>query len=124
MKIKDFKKMVKEIVEQEMITQKEQILKEIKADLFDVMSAQTTFNTKKSSKINEGAELTKDGLRQMFQEKLGTGEDLFLNTSNVAAVPPERLPKTFEGTTLTEDHEDTLKLINKDYSQVMKKMGV
>ena len=124
MKIKDFKKLVKEIVKKEMITQKEQILKEIKADLFDVMSAQTTSNTKESSEINEGAELARAGLRQMFQEKLGTGEDLFLNTSNVAVTPQGGLPKTFEGTTLTEDHEDTLKLINKDYSQVLKKMGV
>ena len=124
MKIKDFKKMVKEIVEQEMVTQKEQILKEIKADLFDVMSAQTTSNTKKSSEINEGAELARAGLRQMFQEKLGTGEDVFLNTSNVAVTPQGGLPKTFEGTTVTSDHEATLKLINKDYSQVLKKMGV
>ena len=124
MKIKDFKKLVKEIVKKEMIAQKEQILKEIKADLFDVMSAQTTSNTKESSEINEGAELARAGLRQMFQEKLGTGEDLFLNTSNVAVTPQGGLPKTFEGTTVTSDHEDTLKLINKDYSQVMKKMGV
>ena len=124
MKIKDFKKLVKEIVKKEMIAQKEQILKEIKADLFDVMSAQTTSNTKESSEINEGAELARAGLRQMFQEKLGTGEDPFLNTSNVAVTPQGGLPKTFEGTTVTSDHEDTLKLINKDYSQVMKKMGV
>ena len=39
MKIKDFKKLVKDIVKQEMITQKEQILTEIKAQLFDFMSA-------------------------------------------------------------------------------------
>ena len=72
MKIKDFKKLVKEIVKKEMVTQKEQILKEIKADLFDVMSAQTTSNTKKSSEINEGAELAKANLRQMFQQKIPT----------------------------------------------------
>ena len=124
MKIKDFKKLVKEIVEQEMITQKEQILKEIKAELFDIMTVQKTSNTEKSSKINEGAEVSRASLRRMFEEKLGTGEDVFLNTSNVAVTPQGGLPKTFEGTTLTEDHEDTLKLINKDYSQVMKKMGV
>ena len=124
MKIKDFKKLVKEIVEQEMITQKEQILKEIKADLFDVMSAQTTSNTKKSSEINEGAELAKANLRQMFQQKLGTGQDPLLNTSNVAVTPQGALPKTFEGTAITSDHEEVLDAINKDYSQLMKKMGV
>ena len=124
MKIKDFKKLVKEIVEQEMITQKEQILKEIKAELFDIMVVQKTSQEEKSSKINEGAELSRSSLRQLFQEKLGTGDDVFANTSNVTVTPQGGLPKTFEGTTLTEDHEDTLKLINKDYSQVMKKMGV
>ena len=124
MKVKDFKKMVKEIVEQEMITQKEQILKEIKAELFDIMAVQKTSNTKQSSKINEGAELAKANLRQMFQQNLGTGQDSFLNTSSVAVGPQGGLPKTFEGTTITSDHEEVLDAINKDYSQVMKKMGV
>jgi hypothetical protein len=124
MKIKDFKKLVKEIVEQEMITQKEQILKEIKAELFDIMIVQKTSNTKQSSKINEGAELAKANLRQMFQQSLGTGQDSVLNTSSVAAVPQGVLPSTFEGKRLTEDHEEVLDAINKDYSQVLKKMGV
>ena len=124
MKIKDFKKLVKEIVEQEMITQKEQILKEIKAELFDIMVVQKTSNTKQNSKINEGAELAKANLRQMFQQNLGTGQDSFLNTSSVAVGPQGGLPKTFEGTTITSDHEEVLDAINKDYSQVLKKMGV
>ena len=124
MKIKDFKKLVKEIVEQEMVTQKEQILKEIKAELFDVMSAQKTSNVEKSSKINEEAEVSRASLRQMFEEKLGTNNDVFLNTSNVAVTPQGGLPKTFEGTRLTEDHEEVLDAINKDYSKLMKKMGV
>jgi len=124
MKIKDFKKLVKEIVEQEMITQKEQILKEIKAELFDIMVVQKTSNTKQSSKINEGAELAKANLRQMFQQNLGTGQDSFLNTSSVAVGLQGGLPKTFEGTTITSDHEEVLDAINKDYSQVLKKMGV
>ena len=124
MKIKDFKKMVKEIVEQEMITQKEQILKEIKAELFDIMTVQKTSNTEKSSKINEGAEVSRASLRRMFEENLGTNNDVFLNTSNVAVTPQGGLPRTFEGTRLTEDHEEVLDAINKDYSQLMKKMGV
>ena len=124
MKIKDFKKLVKEIVEQEMITQKEQILKEIKAELFDAMSGQITSNTKQSSEINEGAELAKANLRQMFQQNLGTGQDSFLNTSSVAVGPQGGLPKTFEGTTITSDHEEVLDAINKDYSTILKKMGV
>jgi hypothetical protein len=124
MKIKDFKKLVKEIVKQEMITQKEQILTEIKAELFDVMSAKKTSNTEESSKINEGAEVSRASLRQMFEEKLGTNNDVFLNTSNVAVPPQGGLPKTFEGTRLTSDHEEVLDAINKDYSKLMKKMGV
>ena len=122
MKIKDFKKLVKEIVEQEMVTQKEQILKEIKAELFDIMTVQKTPKTETKSKVNEGLDRT--SLRRMFEEKLGTGEDIHLNTSNVAITPQQTLPSTFEGTRLTEDHEGTLKLINKDYSQLLKKMGV
>ena len=124
MKIKDFKKLVKEIVKKEMVTQKEQILMEIKAELFDIMSAQKTSNTEKSSKINEGAEVSRASLRRMFEEKLGTGEDVFLNTSNVAVTPQGALPKTFEGTTITSDHEEVLDAINKDYSTLLKKMGV
>ena len=124
MKIKDFKKLVKEIVKQEMITQKEQILMEIKAELFDIMSTQKTSNTEKSSKINEGAEVSRASLRRMFEEKLGTNNDVFLNTSNVAVTPQGGLPKTFEGKRLTEDHEEVLDAINKDYSQLMKRMGV
>jgi hypothetical protein len=120
MKIKDFKKIVREIVGQEMASQKEQILKEIKAELFDVMTVQKTPDTK--TKVNEGIDRT--SLRRMFEEKLGTGEDIHLNTSNVSVTPQQALPRTFEGTRLTEDHEDTLKDINKDYSQLMKKMGV
>ena len=122
MKIKDFKKLVKEMVEREVAAQKEQILKEIKAELFDIMSVSKTPKTETKSEVNEGLDRT--SLRRMFQEKLGTGEDIYLNTSNVAVTPQQALPSTFEGTTLTEDHEDTLKLINKDYSQLMKKMGV
>ena len=121
MKIKDFKKIVREIVGQEMASQKEQILKEIKAERFDVMTAQ---KPEPKAKVNEGLELDRTSLRQMFEEKLGTGEDIHLNTSNVAITPQQGLPKTFEGTRLTEDHQDTLKDINKDYSQLMKKMGV
>ena len=124
MKIKDFKKLVKEIVEQEMVTQKEQILKEIKAELFDIMIVQKTSQKEKNSKINEGAELPRASLRRMFEENLGTNNDVFLNTSNVAVTPQGGLPKTFEGTRLTEDHEEVLDAINKDYSQLMKKMGV
>ena len=124
MKIKDFKKLVKEIVKQEMITQKEQILTEIKAELFDIMSTQKTSNTEKSSKINEGAEVSRASLRQMFEEKLGTNNDVFLNTSNVAVTPQGGLPKTFEGTRLTSDHEEVLGAINRDYSKLIKKMGV
>ena len=124
MKIKDFKKLVKEIVKQEMITQKEQILTEIKAELFDVMSAKKTSNTEESSKINEGAEVSRASLRQMFEEKLGTNNDVFLNTSNVAVTPQGGLPKTFEGTRLTSDHEEVLDAINRDYSKLIKKMGV
>ena len=124
MKIKEFKKLVKEIVKKEMITQKEQILTEIKAELFDVMSAQKTSNVEKSSKINEEAEVSRASLRQMFEEKLGTNNDVFLNTSNVAVTPQGGLPKTCEGTRLTEDHGEVLDAINKDYSKLMKKMGV
>ena len=122
MKIKEFKKLVKEIVEQEMTVQKEQILKEIKAELFDIMTVQKTPKTDTKSEVNEGLDRT--SLRRMFEEKLGTGEDIYLNTSNTAVAPQQGLPSTFEGTRLTEDHEDTLKLINKDYSKLMKKMGV
>ena len=121
MKIKDFKKMVREIVAQEMASQKEQILKEIKAELFDVMTAQ---KPEPKTKVNEGLELDRTSLRRMFEEKLGTGEDIHLNTTNVSVASPQTLPSTFEGTSLTKDHEDTLKDINKDYSQLMKKMGV
>ena len=124
MKIKDFKKLVKEIVEREMISQKEQILKEIKAELFDIMAVQKTPNTKQSSKINEGAELAKANLRQMFQQNLGPGQDSFLNTSNVAVTPQGGMPQTFEGKRLTEDHGEVLDAINKDYSTLLKKMGV
>ena len=122
MKIKEFKKLVKEIVEQEMTVQKEQILKEIKAELFDIMTVQKTPKTETTSEVNEG--LDRASLRRMFEEKLGTEEDIYLNTSNVSVTPQQTLPSTFEGTRLTEDHEDTLKLINKDYSKLMKKMGV
>ena len=122
MKIKDFKKIVREIVGQEMASQKEQILKEIKAELFDIIVVQKTPKTETKSEVNEGLDRT--SLRRMFEEKLGTGEDIHLNTSNVSVTPQQALPRTFEGTRLTEDHEDTLKDINKDYSQLMKKMGV
>ena len=122
MKIKEFKKLVKEIVEQEMTVQKEQILKEIKAELFDIMTVQKTPKTETTSEVNEG--LDRASLRRMFEEKLGTGEDINLNTTNVSVASPQTLPSTFEGTSLTKDHEDTLKDINKDYSQLMKKMGV
>jgi hypothetical protein len=123
MKIKDFKKLVKEIVTKEMDAQREQILKEIKAEFFDIMVAQKPISTEENSKINEGAELSRASLRAMFQEKLGTGEDIRVNTSNITVSPQQGLPKTFEGS-LSQDHEDTLQAINKDYSQLMKKMGV
>ena len=122
MKIKDFKKLVKELVEHEVAAQKEQILKEIKAELFDIIVVQKTPKTETKSEVNEV--LDRASLRQMFQEKLGTGEDIHLNTSNMTVTPQGGLPKTFEGTTLTDDHEDTLKLINKDYTKLLKKMGV
>ena len=122
MKIKEFKKLVKEIVEQEMTVQKEQILKEIKAELFDIMTVQKAPKTETKSEVNESLDRT--SLRRMFEEKLGTGEDIYLNTSNTAVAPQQGLPSTFEGTKLTEDHKEVLDDINKDYSQLMKKMGV
>ena len=91
MKIKDFKKLVKEIVKQEMITQKEQILMEIKAELFDIMSTQKTSNTEKSSKINEGAEVSRASLRRMFEENLGTNNDVFLNNICPIDIKKEKL---------------------------------
>ena len=124
MKIKDFKKLVKEIVTKEMDAQREQILKEIKAEFFDIMVAQKPISTEENSKINEGAELSRASLRAMFQEKLGTGEDIHVNTSNISVHSQGGLPKTFEGTRLTEDHDEVLDAINKDYSKLMQKMGV
>ena len=71
------------------------------------------------------ADMTRESLREMFTSKLGMDMDSFnFNTENVQVGQPPALPQSFNGGPITEKHQEVFDVMNKDYGQLMKKMGI
>jgi hypothetical protein len=121
---KELSKLIREFVKAEIKNQKAEIIKEVKAELFDAMvSAPTPTVQNESVAQPTSADMTRSQLRGMFAQNLGM-DTVNFNTNNVDVMPSTHIPKTFEGGSLKQEHQDTLNAINKDYSGLMKKMGI
>lgn len=125
---KELSKLIREFVRKEIEHQKADIIKEVKAEMFDIMVSsnkpQPQLQTE-SVQVATGSpttDMTRAQLREMFQQNMGT-DTIEFNTSNVL-VNPTNLPSSFKADAVGEQHKDVLEAINKDYGSLMKKMGI
>jgi len=132
---KELSKLIREFVRKEIEHQKAEIIKEVKAEMFDLMMAsnrpQPQLQTE-SVQVGTGGtgtptatDMTRESLREMFTSKLGMDMDSFnFNTQNVQVGQPPTLPQSFNGGPITEKHQEVFDVMNKDYGALMKKMGI
>lgn len=132
---KELSKLIREFVRKEIEHQKAEIIKEVKAEMFDLMIAsnrpQPQLQTESVQVGTSGtgtptaADMTRESLREMFTSKLGMDMDSFnFNTQNVQVGQPPSLPQSFNGGPITEKHQEVFDVMNKDYGALMKKMGI
>lgn len=120
---KELSKLIREFVKAEIQHQKAEIIKEVKAELFDIMISANTPKMQNESVTTTTSDLGRQQLRDMFTQKLGM-DTVSFNTKNVNLMSPMELPSTYQGGAIGEQHKDAINAINKDYSSLMKKMGI
>lgn len=132
---KELSKLIREFVRAEIQHQKAEIIKEVKAEMFDLMMANRPQPQLQTESVQVGVggtgtttatNMTRDSLREMFTSKLGMDMDSFnFNTQNVQVGQPPSLPQSFNGGPITEKHQEVFDAMNRtDYSALMKKMGI
>lgn len=131
---KELSKLIREFVRKEIEHQKAEIIKEVKAEMFDLMIANRPQPQLQTESVQVGtggtgtptaADMTRESLREMFTSKLGMDMDSFnFNTENVQVGQPPALPQSFTGGPITEKHQEVFDVMNKDYGALMKKMGI
>lgn len=131
---KELSKLIREFVRKEIQHQKAEIIKEVKAEMFDALMARKIEPQLQTESVQVGAggtgtptatDMTRESLREMFSSKLGMDTDTFnFNTQNVQVGQPPTLPQSFNGGPITEKHTEVLNVMNKDYGSLMKKMGI
>lgn len=131
---KELSKLIREFVRKEIEHQKAEIIKEVKAEMFDALMARNIEPQLQTESVQVGtggtgtptaADMTRESLREMFTSKLGMDMDSFnFNTENVQVDQPPALPQSFNGGPITEKHQEVFDVMNKDYGQLMKKMGI
>jgi formate-dependent phosphoribosylglycinamide formyltransferase (GAR transformylase) len=131
---KELSKLIREFVRKEIEHQKAEIIKEVKAEMFDALMARNIEPQLQTESVQVGtggtgtptaADMTRESLREMFTSKLGMDTDSFnFNTENVQVDQPPALPQSFNGGSITEKHQEVFDVMNKDYGQLMKKMGI
>ena len=124
---KELSKLIREFVRKEVEHQKAEIIKEIKAEMFDVIMGGNTTSSSQLQTESVGlqspaADMTRAQLREMFQQNMGT-DTMEFNTNNVL-VNPSAPPASFRAGAVGEKHKDVLEAMNKDYGSLMKKMGI
>lgn len=131
---KELSKLIREFVRKEIEHQKAEIIKEVKAEMFDALMARNIEPQLQTESVQVGTggtgtptttDMTRESLREMFTSKLGMDMDSFnFNTENVQVGQPPALPQSFNGGPITEKHQEVFDVMNKDYGQLMKKMGI
>lgn len=131
---KELSKLIREFVRKEIEHQKAEIIKEVKAEMFDALMARNIEPQLQTESVQVGtggtgtptaADMTRESLREMFTSKLGMDMDSFnFNTQNVQVGQPPSLPQSFNGGPITEKHQEVFDVMNKDYGALMKKMGI
>lgn len=127
---KELSKLIREFVRKEIEHQKAEIIKEVKAEMFDLMMTNRPQPQLQTESVQVGtggtADMTRESLREMFTSKLGMDMDSFnFNTQNVKVGQPPSLPQSFNGGPITEKHQEVFDAMNRtDYSALMKKMGI
>jgi len=120
---KELSKLIREFVKAEIQHQKAEIIKEVKAEMFDMMMSSNKSQLQTETvQAQSTSEMTRAQLREMFTQKMGADTFNF-NTQNVQ-VAPAKLPETFQGGAITDKHHDVLDAMNRDYGALMKKMGI
>lgn len=120
---KELSKLIREFVRKEIEAQKAEIIKEVKAEMFDLMiSSNRPQLQTESVRPQSGIDMTRDQLRQMFTQKMGM-DTVNFNTQNVPTQPAS-LPQSFNGGPITEKHAEVMDVMNRDYGALMKKMGI
>ena len=128
--IDKLRSIIQEIVEQEMKSYKQEILKEIKSELFDVL---VETKSRPKSVLESVAVVEEEwpsmnfntsNLKQLFNE-MNPKESI----APVATRPKFELPPTFTAIPATEEQKQSVNkvaetIFNKDYSKLMKKLGV
>lgn len=127
---KELSKLIREFVRKEIEHQKAEIIKEVKAEMFDLMMTNRPQPQLQTESVQVGtggtADMTRESLREMFTSKLGMDMDSFnFNTQNVKVGQLPSLPQSFNGGAITEKHQEVFDAMNRtDYSALMKKMGI
>ena len=131
---KELSKLIREFVRKEIEHQKAEIIKEVKAEMFDALMARNIEPQLQTESVQVGTggtgtptatDMTRESLREMFTSKLGMDMDsVNFNTENVQVGQPPALPQSFNGGPITEKHQEVFDVMNKDYGQLMKKMGI
>ena len=124
---KELSKLIREFVRKEVEHQKAEIIKEVKAEMFDVImggspTSSPQLQTESIKPQSPAADMTRAQLREMFQQNMGM-DTMQFNTSNVL-VNPAAPPASFKAGAVGEKHKDVLEDMNKDYGSLMKKMGI
>jgi hypothetical protein len=124
---KELSKLIREFVRKEVEHQKAEIIKEVKAEMFDVImggspTSSPQLQTESIKPQSPAADMTRAQLREMFQQNMGM-DTMQFNTSNVL-VNPAAPPASFKAGAVGEKHKDVLEAMNKDYGSLMKKMGI
>lgn len=122
---KELSKLIREFVRAEIEAQKAQIIKEVKAEMFDLMiSSNRPQLQTESVQSQTTTDMTREQLRNMFTQKMGADTFNF-NTQNTPVSSPASLPQSFKGGPITEKHSEVMDAMNRtDYSALMKKMGI
>lgn len=139
MNVKQLRKLIAETVKREMDKQKSEIIKEVKADLFDVIlsSKPTSAPSPQTQPVNEHVdptppELDRESLRAMFESRMSevSGGDTIMASPQSLAPTPEaqgtrtniRVPEN-ANIQNTPETEKVLRAINKDYSALMARLN-
>lgn len=132
---KELSKLIREFVRREIEFQKEEIIKEVKAELFDAIvsgpKSVPNVNAETANYISENvgsmeelddADVIRNQLRSKFSQQLGL-DTVSFNTENTP-IHTNKLPDTFNGGPIGENHAEVIQAMNKNYSTLMKKMGI
>ena len=127
MDIKKLKQIIRSVVVEEMRTQKSEIIKEVKADLFDVIM---TSNNAAPAQVTSATPIApiapqagNSNYRALFEDM--NPLDQYAGAGGSTPSPSFNIPDTYKHQPLNPSQIKVVdEVVNKDYSALMKKMGM